>query len=161
MVSILLFLCGCRGGASIYVHGAHQPVPPEGLHFGQFQQSPRPRMGGLPWPGLFSGFSIADPNNLGYHAYNGLAGFNEAHRGIIYTCNGGFIDMAHVRKSIDTAKYVQVRVEMALLNDWSALRLKSLEPSVYVLHLNYPEFWQSLSPSEKKALARELSIRIG
>jgi len=159
MLLMLLLLCGCRSGISMHIPGEYQPTPPGSLDFGQFNQTPRPRMGSLPWPGLFSGFEVADPNNLGHHSYSNLG--DETERGILYTCRGGFLDMAHVRKTIDTSKYVQVRVEMALLNNWSALRIKSLEPSVYILHLNYPEFWQSLSPDEKQVLARELSIRIG
>jgi hypothetical protein len=114
----------------------------------------------LPYPGPFTLFDTADPNDLGQHAYDEQHGDSETKRGIIYTCRGGFIDIAHVRKSADMCKYVAVRAEMALLNDWSAFRVKSLEPSIFIVRLDYPPYWKSLSPTEKKMLARELSIRI-
>jgi hypothetical protein len=161
-VALLAFLFGgCRAGATIFVNGTYQPIPTEGVHFGKFEQTPKPRMGGLPWPGPFTLFALADPNHLGHHAYDFQSGAPEADRGILYTTRGGFIDIAHARKTIDLCKYVAVRAEFALLNDWNAFQVKSLEPSTYVVHLEYPAFWTSLPPAEKKTLAHELSIRIG
>jgi hypothetical protein len=142
----------------MHVEGAHQPVPAAGVDFGKFSQLPKPRLGGLPYPGLFTAFSPVDPDDLGNHAYSGL---ESKDRGMIYTCRGGFIDIAHARKTIDLCKYAQVRFELALLNDWSAFRIKSREPSVYIVHLQYPPFWRSLAGSQKQQMARELSIRFG
>jgi hypothetical protein len=159
---VLVFAVGCRGGVSMSVEGADQPEPAAGIDFGKFNKTPKPRIGSLPWPGAFTLFELADPDHLGHHAYDEeTAGEPEQIRGILYTCRGGFIDIAHTRKSADLCKYAAVRIEFALMNDWTALKLKSLEPSVYVLHLNYPPFWKSLSADEKQRLARELSIRLG
>jgi hypothetical protein len=158
---LVVFLGGCRASATIFVNGAFQPIPPEGIHFGKYEQTPKPRMGCLPWPGPFTLFALADPNHLGHHAYDNQTGKPEADRGILYTTRGGFIDIAHARKSIDLCKHVAVRAEFALMNDWNAFQVKSLEPSVYVVRLEYPAFWASLPPAEKKTLAHELSIRIG
>lgn len=141
------------------VEGAHQPLPAEGVDFGTFARLPRSRMGGLPYPGAFTFFNPVDPGRLGTHAYSG--GGSETDRGMVYTCRGGFIDIAHARKTIDLCKYAQVRFELALLNDWSAFQIKSREPSVYVVHLQYPSFWNSLPAAERQSLARELSIRLG
>src|ERR1051325_4702148 len=149
-------LMGCRADAPIFVEGAYQPVPPAGIDFGEFNQVPPPRLGCLPWPGPFTVFETADPLRLGEHCYD--HGPHEKERGIIYTCRGGFIDVSHLRKTIDLCKYAQVRMEFALLNDWTALQIKSLEPTVYVIRLNYPPDWKKLAPAEKKALAHELSI---
>ena len=158
---ILSLAGGCRNGVPLYISGAHQPAPAGGVDFGKFNKTPKPRVGSLPYPGLFTLFELADPDDLGHHAYDVQSdGEREQIRGILYTCRGGFIDVAHLRKSADLCKYVAVRMEMALLNDWSAIRLKSLEPSVFVMHLQYPHFWNSLAPAEKQRLARELSIRI-
>jgi hypothetical protein len=158
---LALLLGGCRAAATMHVNGAYQPVPPEGIHFGKYEQTPKPRMGCLPWTGPFTLFATADPNHLGHHAYDNQTGAPEADRGILYTTRGGFIDIAHTRKSVDLCKHVAVRAEFALMNDWTAFQVKSLEPSVYVIRLEYPPFWASLPPAEKKALAHELAIRIG
>lgn len=150
---------GCQDSVSMSVRGAHQPAPAQRVQFGAFENLPRTRMGGLPYPGAFTFFDPVDPARLGTHAYSG--GWSERDRGMVYTCRGGFIDIAHARKTIDLCKYAQVRFELALLNDWSAFRIKSREPSVYVVHLQYPPFWKSLPVAEKERLARELSIRLG
>jgi hypothetical protein len=157
---LVLLLCGCRTGVPLQVDGAYQPLPTGGIDFGPYNQSPKPRLGCLPYPGPATLFATADPNHLGRHAYDEQTGETETDRGIIYTCRGGFIDIAHARKTADLCKYTAVRVEMALMNDWSALQLKLLEPSVYIVHLEYPPFWKTLSPGDKKQLAHELSIRI-
>jgi hypothetical protein len=133
---------------------------PREFNFGKFDQTPKPRMGGLPYPGLFTAFELADPRRLGNHAYDGEWGEPEVIRGIVYTRRGGFIDVAHARKAIDLCKYVQVRAEAALRNDLPAFQLKSLEPSVFVIRLNYPAFWPTLSAGEKELLSHELSIRM-
>lgn len=158
---ILLMLAGCRNGVSMHVQGADQPEPAGGIDFGEYAQTPKPRLGGLPWPGTFTMFEPVALSDLGHHAYNGNTQGREGSRGMIYTCRGGFIDIAHTRKSIDLCKYAAVRAEFALRNNWTAFRLKSLEPTIYTVYLNYPADWKTLAPAEKEALIRELSIRIG
>jgi len=157
---LVLLLCGCRAGVPLQVDGAYQPLPPGGLDFGTYNQSPKPRLGCLPYPGPLTLFAVADPSHLGHHAYDTPTGESEQDRGIIYTCRGGFVDIAHVRKTVDLCKYTAVRLEMALRNDWTALQFKLLEPSVYVIQLEYPPFWPHLAPAEKQALVHELSIRM-
>ena len=143
------------------VKGAYQPKPPGGIHLGPYAKTPKPRLGGLPYPGAFTMFTPADPDNLGDHAYDGRHARPEQEKGILYTCRAGFIDLAHVRKTLDLCKFAAVRYEIALQNDWSAFRLKGLEPSVYEVHLEYPPDWKTLPPEEKRQLVKELSIRLG
>lgn len=155
----VLLLGGCRSGVSMTVKGGYQPMPAGGVDFGPYNQGPRPRLGALPYPGLLTLFDLADPDRLGRHGYNGSR--DEEDRGILYTCRGGFVDLAHTRKCIDLCKYAAVRAEFALMNNWDRFQIKGMEPSVYVVYLNYPPFWQTLPPEQKQRLARELSIRIG
>lgn len=157
----LWFIAGCGSGTSMRVEGAHQPEPAGGLDFGKFNELPKARMGGLPYPGAFTFFEPVNPNDLGDHAYASPSGRPEKDRGMVYTCRGGFIDIAHARKTIDLCKYAAVRFELALLNDWTAFKIKSREPSLYVVRLRYPDFWKSLPAAEKQRVARELSIRLG
>src|SRR3982751_5241665 len=123
----LISLAGCRSGAPMQVEGAYQPLPPQGMDFGKYSQTAKPRMGGLPYPGAFTLFELAHPDRLGHHAYDGQTGPSEAVRGILHTCRGGFIDIAHARKAIDLCKHAAVRAEFALLNDWTAFQIKALE----------------------------------
>jgi hypothetical protein len=153
--------CGCGAGVSMRVADAYQPGLHEFSDFGTFNNIPKPRLGCLPYPGAFTLYGVADPERLGHHAYDKQFGASEKSDGIIYTTRGGFIDLAHTRKTIDLCKYVAVRIEVALLNDWTALRFKGREPSVYTIHLNYPPAWKTLPAEKKQAIARELSIRIG
>jgi hypothetical protein len=160
IVLLCWLLSGCGGGGvPLHVEGAYQPTPHEGLDFGKFNQLPRARLGGLPYPGSFTFFNPVDPNNLGTHSYAG--GGSEVDRGFVYTCHAGFIDIAHARKTIDMCKYCQVRFEMALLHDWSAFQIGSREPSVYIVRLQYPSDWKTLPAPEKQRFAHELSIRLG
>jgi hypothetical protein len=151
---------GCRTAAPMGVPGEYQPAPLGGVDFGEFNRTPRPRIGSLPFPGLLTLFETANPAHLGHHAYDQQKGEPEVDRGIIYTTRGGFIDIAHARKTIDLSKYVAVRAEWALLNNWSAFQVKSIEPSMFLIRLNYPSFWRTLPPDEKQRLARELATRI-
>jgi hypothetical protein len=162
ILSLLVwFIPGCSGGASMHVEGAYQPAPANGVDFGKFNDLPKPRMGGLPYPGAFTFFDPVDAGDLGDHAYAGQTGSkSEKDRGMVYTCRGGFIDIAHARKTIDLCKFAAVRFELALMNDWSAFQIKSREPSIYYVRLQYPAFWKSLPAPEKQALAHQLSIRL-
>lgn len=154
-------VASCRVGVPFQVDDVPTAAAGREFHFGKFNPPPKPRMGGLPYPGAFTGFELADPRRLGNHAYDEQRGEAEQIRGILYTCRGGFIDLAHARKTIDLCKFAAVRAEAALMNDLPAFQLKSLEPSVFVVRLSYPPGWQSLPLGEKRAIARELSIRMG
>src|SRR5687768_2411742 len=76
--------------------------------FGGCNGAPRGRLGALPYPGMTTLYATADPENLGRHRYGGLPRLferDEASRGIIYTARGGFLDVAHVRITVDRVRY--------------------------------------------------------
>ena len=159
LASLLLAGCGTAEGVPMQITGAFQPVPAGGIDFGRYNELPGRRVGSLPYPGLVSLFDEADPAKLGRHTYDGSG--EEKSRGILYTRRGGFIDIAHVREYVDLCKYAAVRTELALQNDWTEFQIKGMEPTLYIIHLQYPPFWRTLAPAEKQRLARELSIQIG
>lgn len=133
-----------------------------------YERTPQMRMGGLLFPALIWPLSVADPADLGQHAYRlgplPPLRLTETSRGIIYTRKAGFIDLAHIRNSIDLTYYAYQRLLPALKEMRTYLVLTSAEPSLYHIRINYPEWWQSQTPElrEKSAvtLARGMSQRM-
>jgi len=68
--------------------------------------------------------NVIDPRTLGRHAYNGglvsskhgvREGFlSEEENGLVYTCRGGFVDIAHVRDYADWTVFLSRRIETML-----------------------------------------------
>src|SRR6185295_8360402 len=88
----LTLLVGCQSG--------NQPM-----------EEPRDRIGSLPFPGAFTLYHASDPNFLGHHCYehSAVLAADEAN-GIVYTTRAGFIDLAHVRITIDTVRFCTERI---------------------------------------------------
>ena len=72
--------------------------------------APRMRLGSLPFPGVFSLYEEANPDDMGVHcAGTTLARIGqkgERERGTLYTRRAGFIDVSHMRESIDWVRSV-------------------------------------------------------
>ncbi len=126
-------------------------------------ERPKYRIGVLPYPGLMSGLVMPDPDKLGEHSYVGFDGplSSEQGRGLLYTCNAGFLDLAHVRKSADWSRYLAREVRGALERGAAGIVVNAEEPSRYHLGFRYPAFWGGLAPADRRALIGELSIRLG
>jgi Protein of unknown function (DUF4056) len=120
---------------------------------------PRMRLGSIPYPGLFNLFKLADPSDLGEHHYE-LAEPNdsEADQGVIYACNAGFLDIGHIRDTIDLAYYMQRRLERAILAHHTQVELPTNVPSTLLLTLDYADFWRGLAGRDEARIAHELSI---
>lgn len=166
-------LAAAAGCVAACVAGCVQPIAPDCSsdalilfnddRFDPFQAVPRLRVGCLPFPGPFTLFTAANPTDLGEHSYHGAhttGGPPEVERGIVYTCRGGFIDICHVRLSADLVAYVQPRIAYALERDWTCVRVRPREPSVFRVTLDYPDAWWMLTATERRALVPELSLRI-
>ena len=123
--------------------------------FGEFESLPRPRMGALPFPGLMTLYTSAD-GELGEHSYAG--GGSEVDRGIVYTCDGGFLDVSHIRNAADMTGYLHARLAHALRSGWGCLRFRGKEPSLYECALTYPEGWDDMDPAERDAVIEEAAV---
>lgn len=131
----------------------------ERARFGRFEAVPRPRMGSLPFPGPLTLYTSAG-RNLGEHAYEGvLAGFGEVNRGIVYTCDAGFLDVSHIRNAADMTAYLHARIRHALHAGWDCLRFRGKEPSTYAVSLAYPAGWDAMDAGERATLIEEASVR--
>lgn len=125
------------------------------------------RLGSLPFPGLFSLYATVEPEELGVHRYAawweepGRSG--ETSHAILYTCRAGFVDLSHVRESMDWAKFmhdrVRERLEQPVLFDkpvevvWSDTRFR--------VEVSRPAWLDGLTPDEQEEAVREVSIRFG
>lgn len=125
-------------------------------HFGEFEALPRPRMGALPFPGMMTLYTSAD-GDLGEHSYAG-PGASEVDRGIVYTCDGGFLDVSHIRNAADMTGYLHARLAHALRSGWGCLRFRGKEPSLYECALTYPEGWDDMDPAERDAVIEEAAV---
>jgi hypothetical protein len=131
--------------------------------------TPRMRIGSLPFPGLNTFYAAADPRDLGAHRYERWweyhDGPDEIGHGILYTRRAGFLDLSHIRESMDIAKYWHDRIQESLADskpgmppaggtfglEWSA--------TDYEVVVRVPGWWESLDASDRKAIAREAAIR--
>lgn len=108
---------GLRAGAAlamVVATGCLCGCASQGLH------TPKTRIGALPFPGVTSLYAAADPRGVTPHRYEGglatvLAA--EGDRGIIYTSRAGFIDMAHLRESMDWTWYLARLIETSPVED--------------------------------------------
>lgn len=77
------------------------------------------RLGSLALPGIRVG-NLIEPDGTGEHSYDASplqvdSPFQTAeHNGLVYTCRGGFIDVAHVRDYADWTVYLTGRIEVLL-----------------------------------------------
>src|SRR5262245_33445219 len=70
--------------------------------------SPRDRHGALPFPGVFTFYRTADAADLGRHRYERMPRVlrkEEVENAIIYTTRAGFLDVAHIRITVDCARF--------------------------------------------------------
>lgn len=126
--------------------------------------SPRTRLGALPFPGPFTLFALADPNDLGIARYKSLPSrieHDEESHGILYTQRAGFLDLAHIRETMDWSWFISTRVNAALSDSQPALRLSGYDNCPINLSFNYPDDWTTLADEDRRLIVSELAIRIG
>jgi hypothetical protein len=129
---VSLMLVGCGGGAE-----------------------PRMRLGCYPTP--TAGTTFPDPNSLGPHRYIGSDS-----KGLLYTCRGGHIDLAHLRIAADWTMYLANMSFNCLMRNEEEFSFKSKPAhSRYYVSIEYPPGWARMPQSERERIARDLSVRLG
>ena len=113
-------------------------------------------------PGTYAsatyGVRFLGPDDLGSHRY-WLDGPES--NGILYTCRGGHIDLAHVRKAADWTGFLAAVTLERLHTGQTAFQFKSREPSRYFVELTYPQDWDSLPGGRKERVARDVARQLG
>jgi len=126
------------------------------FHSKHAESTPRTRMGCYPFSAL--GTDFLDVEDLGRHTYK--FGFSEKN-GILYTCRGGHIDTAHLRKAADWTAYVSARTFENLRKGKTRFSFRLMEPSVYHVEIQYPENWKDLPKQQRENIVFDTSIRLG
>lgn len=125
---------------------------------GGCQESGKPRLRFGAFWGSPIGMEFAQPDHLGNHSF-GFA-LHETN-GMVYTCRGGFIDIAHVREAADRTAYLQRLVYRNIIRGNRRFSFRVIEPSRYWVTLSYPKDWQDYSRHQREATAKDVSIQLG
>lgn len=126
--------------------------------------TPNMRRGSLPTPTL--GIPLLhprpiflEPNNLGSHSYTPNP-FEK--NGIVYTCDGGHIDISHVRANADDTRFLARKTYETLMKQKGGFSFNlAFEQSRHKVEFCYPQSWSDLSEKEREKTARELSLEVG
>jgi hypothetical protein len=102
--------------------------------------------------------TFPDPAHLGKHSYAFSLG---EVNGMLYTCRGGFIDVAHVREAADRTAYLAAVTYRNIMLGKTEFSFVVIEPSRYWVKISYPENWDDLSAEDKARTAKEVSLHMG
>ena len=127
---------------------------------------PRDRLGALPFPGTFTLYRVADPEKLGLHRYERPARFgreDEGRHGIVYTTRAGFLDVGHMRITIDHVRFAAERVRAAMRTRAGQVELPTIEGSTFFVTLRYPLEYAEATADDatEERVADEVAIRAG
>jgi hypothetical protein len=117
---------------------------------------PRMRVGAF--FGSPGGMNFPDPERLGNHNYNSPLG---ERNGLVYTCNGGFIDIGHLREAADRTAFLADLVFDKLAAGKTEFSFRVIEPSWYHVTVSYPPGWEDMPEEKRVDMAGEVSILLG
>jgi len=103
------------------------------------------------------GTTFLNADDLGHHTYtpNGTE-----KTGIIYTCRGGHIDIAHLRKAADWTANIAYKAYDNIKRGYVQFSYKLYEPSVYQITLAYPENWSTMPREQRDREAFDVAIAL-
>ena len=122
------------------------------------KQNPKPRLRGA-YFGAPNGIAFPEPENMGSHQRDG--GLFTEKNGMVYTCHAGFIDIGHLREAADRTAYISAEIFDRLLRHKKQVTLQMIEPSRFIVTIEYPDYWETLELEEKISVANDLSINLG
>ncbi|UCD53091.1 MAG: DUF4056 domain-containing protein [Phycisphaerales bacterium] len=111
------------------------------------------------YPASTVGAPFVNPDRLGRHGYR----FSLSEKnGIVYTCRGGHIDLAHLRIAADWTAYLTRKSFRHLMAGDTEFSYKLMvDRSRHYVALSYPADWADRSKAEREAVAREISRALG
>jgi hypothetical protein len=126
------------------------------------------RVGSLPFPGLFTLYAAPDPDDLGQHRFDPFTTMlvpHEESRGILYTCEAGFLDLSHIRDTIDLSRHYYHSIHAALVAGKADLSVRAFSPCWFHVRLNLPREWRIAGragelPPEAEEAVIELSVQL-
>jgi hypothetical protein len=100
-----------------------------------------------------------NPHKLGSHSYFPNP-FEK--NGIVYTCDGGHIDISHVRANADDTRFFVGKIYNTLIENKNKYSFGlAFEQSWHTIEFTYPENWKQLTQDERQKIAREISMEAG
>ncbi|OHB56688.1 MAG: hypothetical protein A2Y07_03475 [Planctomycetes bacterium GWF2_50_10] len=115
---------------------------------------PRPRLGSYATPDV----SFHDASNLGNHNFNSSLG--EA-KGMVYTCSGGDIDIAHLRIAADHAYYLYNLTRDGLAKGKTQYTFNlTIDPTRMRSTIEFPANFNSLSSEMQQQLIDQASLEL-
>ena len=123
------------------------------------QDGPSPRMRFGFYPTSTLGTNWPNPDALGKHGY----GWNPGEvNGMVYTCRGGDIDLAHLRISADWTRYLTKKTYRHLMQNKTTFSYKlRVDRSRNYVTLTYPDNWEELPEAERAVIAEEVAAALG
>lgn len=104
------------------------------------------------------GVNFLDANSLGSHNYYTFFGESD---GILYTCRGGHIDIAHLRIAADNVYYLYTKFSRQLKAEDKEFTYKlNTDPSVFTFHVTYPSNLKQRPQNEQDKIIHELSLEL-
>lgn len=151
LVFLVLTASGCQVFPDQGLSG-----PADQVVYRGFGGAPRPRRGA--YPAAVLGLPFLGPN-LGTHGYYYRPSEKD---GIVYTCRGGHIDIAHLRIAADWTAYLAAKTYRHLMNHDSGFSFKlTVDRSREYVRFTYPDDWSRLPESQRRAIAREIALAVG
>lgn len=115
-----------------------------------FTGSPRPR------PGIYATHAFTDYDELGHHNYSSFVGESD---GMVYTCRGGAVDIAHLRIGADNTYYLYNKTVKELNKGQTDFKYSlNTDPSVFNVHITYPGNFKSLPKAQQEKIIDEVSL---
>lgn len=116
---------------------------------------PRPRMGS--YATSTPGTNFIGLTDLGAHNYDGIIETN----GIVYTCRGGHVDIAHLRIAADHVRYLYGQTYKSLMRNKRELSFKlNVDRSHFFASFSYPSDWKTQDKEQKDYIARAAAFEL-
>lgn len=145
-------VCGCRYGRAGKLVTESDQLRMDNLS----KVKPRTRIGTFASSTLATKFS--KPEKLGGHSYGPSV---SEKNGILYSCRGGHIDMAHLRNVADWTAHLSAMTYNELVNDANDFSFTLSEDTTCYVNLKYPKGWEEISQESKDAIVYDVSMGLG
>ena len=145
-------LSGCQVGRGVFVPGLQEDYKFEQLT----KHRPKTRIGTLASSAIPA--IVWDSSKLGEHGYrpNG-----SERNGILYTCRGGHIDLAHLRNVADWTGYLASKSYWHIDKKNKKFSFELGEEAMCCVEIRYPDDWKKMSAENKAIVTKEVALGLG
>ena len=152
LMILLIVMSGCQFGRGMYVPGVHRDYAFEHLR----KHTPQVRIGTIAGSSIVA--ITSNPYDLGKHGYRSNG---SEQNGVLYTCRGGHIDLAHLRNVADYTGHLASQAYEHVQNADEEYSFVLGEEAVCFVRLDYPSFWEGMSVKDREPFAKDIAYRLG